>query len=110
VIRVGAGVLALPLIGALDRDRVQVALAALLEHTGAGKVDRVVLDLTGAAAVDARAAAELLGMIRVLQLQGVAPVLSGIRPALARAIVAAGLDIGGVPCFSSIEEALRQSR
>jgi rsbT co-antagonist protein RsbR len=110
VIRVGAGVLALPLIGALDRERVQVALAALLEHTGAGKVERVVLDLTGAAAVDARAASELLGVIRVLQLQGVAAVLSGIRPALAQAIVAAGLDIGAVPCFKSIEDALRQSR
>lgn len=106
VIRVGPGVLALPLIGALDRERVQVALAALLSHTAAGKVDRVVLDLTGAVAVDAVAAGELLRVIRVLQLQGVAPVLSGIGPALAQAIVGVGLDIAGVPCFLSIEAAL----
>ena len=106
VIRVGPGVLALPLIGALDRERVQVALAALLESISAGKVDRVVLDLTGASAVDGVAASELLRIIRVLQLQGVAPVLSGIGPALAQAIVGVGLDIAGVPCFLSIEAAL----
>ena len=90
----------------VDRERVQVALAALLSHTAAGKVDRVVLDLTGAVAVDAVAAGELLRVIRVLQLQGVAPVLSGIGPALAQAIVGVGLDIAGVPCFLSIEAAL----
>ncbi len=106
VIRVGPGVLALPLIGALDRERVQVALAALLESISAGKVDRVVLDLTGASAVDGVAASELLRIIRVLQLQGVAPVLSGIRPALAQAIVHAGLDLARVPFFRSIEDAL----
>jgi len=106
VIRVGAGVLALPLIGALDRDRMQVALTALLEHTAVGKVRRVVLDLTGAATVDATAAAELLGIIRVLRLRGVASLLTGIRPDLAQAIVAAGLDIARVPCFRSVEEAL----
>jgi len=105
VIRVGDGVLALPLIGALDRERMQVALTALLEHTARGRVRRVVLDLTGAA-VDAAAADELLAIVRVLRLQGVASALSGIGPQLARAIVTAGLEIGAVPCFRSVEEAL----
>lgn len=108
VIRVGAGVLALPLIGALDRDRVEVALTALLAHTGHAKIDRVVLDLTGAAVVDAAAADGLLRIVRVLRLQGVAPALSGIRPELARAIVAADLDLA-VPCFANLEQALARS-
>lgn len=107
VIRVGAGVLALPLIGALDRERVEVALAALLARTGSGRVRRVVLDLTGAAVVDAAAADGLLRIVRVLRLQGVAPALSGIRPELARAIVAADLALA-VPCFQSLEDALRE--
>ncbi len=108
VIRVGAGVLALPLIGALDRERVQVALTALLAHIAGGQVRRVVLDLTGAVAVDAEAAAALLRIIRVLQLQGTAPVLTGIQPALAQAIVAGGLELAHVRCFGSVEDALSQ--
>ncbi|WAS97233.1 STAS domain-containing protein [Nannocystis punicea] len=107
VIRVGAGVLALPLIGELDRDRIEVALAALLERTGAERVSRVVLDLTGAADIDEAAAEGLLRILRVVRLQGVAPALSGVHPRLVHAILAARLDLGGVPCFQTLEDALR---
>lgn len=109
VIRVGAGVLALPLIGALDRERIEVALTTLLAATASGKVRRVVLDLTGAAVVDATVADGLLRIVQVLRLQGVAPALSGIRPELARAIVAAGLELT-VPCFQTLEDALASRR
>jgi anti-anti-sigma regulatory factor/PAS domain-containing protein len=109
VIRVGAGVLALPLIGALDRARVEVALTALLAATASGRVHRVVLDLTGAALFDATVADGLLRIVQVLRLQGVAPALSGIRPELARAIVAAGLTLA-VPCFQTLEHALASRR
>jgi anti-anti-sigma regulatory factor len=108
VIRVGDGVLALPLIGALDGERLDAALTTLLARTGGERVVRVVLDLTGAAALDDAVAAGLLRTIRVLRLQGLAVAVSGIRPELAQAIVAAGLDLGGVPCFQSLEHALRR--
>lgn len=107
VIRVGAGVLALPLIGKLDHARIQVALTALLERTATERVSRVVLDLTGAADIDAAAADGLVRLLRVLRLQGVTPALSGIHPRLVYAIVAAGLDLGDVRCFQSLEHALR---
>ncbi|MDC0721626.1 STAS domain-containing protein [Nannocystis bainbridge] len=107
VIRVGDGVLALPLIGKLDRERVEVALAALMERTAAERTARVVLDLTGAADVDDAAAEGLLRLVRVLRLQGIAPALSGIHPRLVHAILAASLDLGAVPCFQTLEHALR---
>lgn len=107
VIRVGADVLALPLIGALDRERIEVALTALLAATAGGRIRRVVLDLTGAAVVDAAAADGLLRVVQVLRLQGVTPALSGIHPALAQAIVATGLTLA-VPCFQTLADALAQ--
>lgn len=107
VMQVGRGVLALPLIGALDRARIDVALAAVSARAAAGPIARVLLDLTGAAAVDAEAAAALARLVRVLRLQGMAPAFSGIRPQLARAIAAAGLDLAGTPCFGSLEDALQ---
>ncbi len=107
VMRVGPGVLALPLIGALDRDRLEVALAAVLARTGEARARRIVLDLTGAEAVDLDATTGLLRIVRVLQLQGVTAALSGIQPALAQALVAAGLDLGRVRCFQTMAEALR---
>jgi len=106
VIRVGPGVLALPLIGSLDRERIDVALTALLTRTGQERVHRVVLDLTGAIAVELTAADGLLRIVRVLQLQGVTPALSGIHPELAQAIVAAGLDLSELRCYQTIADAL----
>jgi anti-anti-sigma regulatory factor/PAS domain-containing protein len=107
VIRVGPDVLALPLIGRLDPGRIQVALGALLERTAGERVAHVVLDLTGAADIDAAAAAALLRVLRVLKLQGVTPALSGIQPGLAHTLLAAGLDLGGVACYQTLEHALR---
>jgi rsbT co-antagonist protein RsbR len=106
VMRVGPGVLALPLIGRLDRERVEASLAALTQRTTAERVVRVVLDLTSAE-VDAAAAEGLLRIVRVLRLQGVAAALSGVTPRLAQACVRDGLDLGGLTCFQSLEEALR---
>jgi anti-anti-sigma regulatory factor/PAS domain-containing protein len=106
VIRVGPGVLALPLIGRLDPGRIQVALTALLERTTSERVAHVVLDLTGAADIDAAAADGLLRVLRVLKLQGVTPALSGIQPRLAHTILAAGLDLGAVACYQTLEHAL----
>jgi len=105
VIRIGPGVLALPLIGGLDQERVEVALAALLAP-GEQHVTHVVLDLTGAAVADTTSADGLLRIVRVLRLRGVRVALSGIRPALASAIVDAGLELSGLSCFQSVADAL----
>lgn len=106
VIELGDGALALPLVGELDHERVEVALAALLEHTRRAPAARVILDLTGAAAVDRAVAAGLSRVVHVLRLRGLDVALSGIRPALARTLVEAGVDLGDLPCFPSPGRAL----
>lgn len=106
MISVGRGVLALPLIGSLDRERLDLARLALLARAGQGKIARVVVDLTGVVDVDADIGAGLLRITRALRLQGIASTFSGIRPELARAVVAAGIDLSEVPCVQSIEDAL----
>ncbi len=109
VVRIGPGLLALPLIGALDHTRIEVALSALTGRIAADGARRVVLDLTGVADFDEVGAAGLLRIVRVLRLQGVATALSGIRPDLARAIAELGVDLGDIPCHASLADALRQA-
>ena len=107
VISVADGVLALPLIGTIDIERVQVALDAVLPRVAAERIRRVIIDLTGAAVLDEGAADGLRSLARVLQLQGVDPALTGIRPELARALARSGLDLTNVAFFRSIAQALR---
>ena len=107
VLRIASDALVLPLIGALDRDRVDVALSALLTRITSGTIRRVVLDLTGVAEFDDIGAAALLRVVQVLALQGVRATFSGIGPALAQAIVRHDADLGGVACHPTLAEALR---
>ncbi len=111
VMRVGPGVLALPLIGHLDHTRIEVALAAVVTRASERRVSHVVLDLTGAEVSattdDAVTIMDgLLRMVRVLRLQGMRVALSGIRPELAEAIVHAGQSRSGLACFSTLADAL----
>ncbi len=107
VMRVGPGVLALPLIGSLDRSRLDAALAAILARTRQGSVTRVVLDLTGTDTFDQAATAGLLRLVQVLRLQGIAPALSGIPPNLAVELARADQDLGSIPCFQNLAAALK---
>lgn len=109
VIRIGHGVLAMPLIGRLDHERIEVTLTALLaaSATHVSHISHVVVDLTGADVADAAGTDGLLRIVRVLRLRGVRVALSGIRPALAQAIVDGGLELSGLACFQSVADALR---
>ena len=109
VIRIAAGVLALPLIGRLDHERIEVTLTALLAASAAhvSHATHIIIDLTGADVAEAAGTDGLLRIVRVLRLRGVRVALSGIRPALARAIVDAGLELSGLACFQSVADALR---
>jgi len=109
VIRIGPGVLALPLIGRLDHERIEVTLAALLEASATHSTHstHVIVDLTGADVANAAGSDGLLRIVRALRLRGVRVALSGIRPALAQAVVDAGLELSGLACFQSVADTLR---
>lgn len=87
LIPVAERVLVLPLIGALDRTRLDVAAQALLEGIGRHRAHTAIVDLTGVHRFDAgeigSAWTALVGGARLL---GARVVLSGITPELAAAL------------------------
>lgn len=103
------GVLVCPLLGRLDHERAQVmtatVLAAVVRH--ASRV--VVLDLSGVPAVDAEMAAHLVGAARAVALLGARPLLVGIGPAVAQAIVAGGVDLGRFTTAGDLAGGLEQA-
>lgn len=94
VIRVWPGVLALPLIGRVDEQRAALISSTLLERVAAERATHVILDLTGVAAIAAATMPALLRMVRAIGLLGARCLITGIRPDVARQIVA--LDTGDV--------------
>src|SRR5262249_14731324 len=70
VLEVGERMLALPIIGALDRDRTAELSERLLRATAERRARDVILDVTGADVLDASSAEYLVKLIRAIHLLG----------------------------------------
>ncbi|WP_437662135.1 PAS domain-containing protein [Sorangium sp. So ce1182] len=92
ILDVGRGTLAVPLIGRLDAERGGELGERLLPAIVAQRASHVVLDVTGADALDPDGAAALEQLARAIQLLGSRPILTGVRPEVARALV--DVDLG----------------
>ncbi|WP_437981302.1 STAS domain-containing protein [Sorangium sp. So ce117] len=110
ILDVGERALALPIIGALNRERSAEIAARLLPAIAGSGVDRVILDMTGAAALDDAGARHLIDMVRTIRLLGASAMITGIQPALARTLVASGFDGTGITLVGSIAQGLSRSR
>lgn len=106
VLQVWEGVLAIPLVGALDQQRISDTTERLLFEVVRCSARFVIIDLTGLDAVDAASASHLARMIGALALIGSGCVISGIRPALARTFVDRDINIAHALCFATQHEAL----
>jgi rsbT co-antagonist protein RsbR len=89
-------VVVMPLIGAMDAQRVEQVLETLLSGVSARRASVAILDITGVSVVDAHVANALLQAARAVRLLGAEVVLTGIRPDVALTLVGLGLDLTGI--------------
>ena len=106
VIPVSASTIVMPLIGALDRARLDLlqrqALLALEEFSAR----QMVLDITGVPVVDGPVAQGILSVVQAARLLGADVLLVGIRPEVAQAIVGLGEDLQGLRTYRDLASAL----
>jgi anti-anti-sigma regulatory factor len=110
VLRVGRGVLALPVVGTLDEERALSITRKVLDDVAATGVSCVVLDVTGVETVDAETTKHLIDVARATQLLGARCILCGIQPAVASGIARIGLDLGGIETARNLHQALATHR
>ncbi len=70
---------------------------------------RLLLDITSVRVVDSQVAQGLIAAVQAGHLLGTEVTLVGIRPEVAQAIVALGLNLQGVQTFGDLQTALRAS-
>lgn len=96
-------VIVTPLIGALDSARAAQWMDVTLEAVGAHQADIVIVDLSGVPVVDTQVASALLKTVQAVGLVGGKCVVTGIRPAVAQAMVELGIDMTGVITRSTLK-------
>jgi rsbT co-antagonist protein RsbR len=100
------GILVMPLIGQLDPARMDRATAALLSGIAARRGSVAILDITGVPGVDASVAGGLVRAARAAELLGAEVMLTGVRPEVAQALVALGVDLGGIPMRGTLRDGI----
>jgi rsbT co-antagonist protein RsbR len=90
ILEVWDGILALPIIGAVDRSRSAEMTESLLRRITATRARYAILDLTGMDAIDTAAADHFGRIIRAAQLLGTECLVCGIRPAVAQTMTSLG--------------------
>ncbi len=100
-------VLAMPLVGALDRARAERVVETLLQGISTSGARAAILDITGVPTVDTQVADTLIRAAKGVQLLGAEVVLTGIRPEVAQTLVALGADLGRIVTRGTLEDAIR---
>ena len=108
VLQVHPQILALPLIGILDDRRQDELTARLMEHIAHRHARYVILDVTGIEAVDTATAGLFLRLARTTRLLGATCILTGIGPAMARTIVALGVELDSLTTRASFGDGLNE--
>jgi anti-anti-sigma regulatory factor len=110
VISLGAGVLAVPLVGSVDSRRAQAIQARLLDHVAHNRAHTVVLDVTGISVIDTAVAQELLTTAHAIRLLGARTIISGMSAAIAQTIVGLGIVLDDIETVRDLGQALERSR
>lgn len=109
ILQIWQGVLALPIVGAVDQQRSAAITEDLLAAITRRRARLVILDLTGASALDAATTAHFARIIRAAELLGAECFMCGIRPAVARVIADLRLDVDTTKVFRTMQGALKMA-
>lgn len=93
IIPLKSNALAMPLVGALTPERAMLVTETLLHAVTEKAAEYVILDVTGVPAVDHEVADGLLRVAQAVRLLGAEVALTGMQPAVARALVELGVDM-----------------
>lgn len=106
MIPVHAGMLVMPLIGAIDSHRASQIMEMLLSSISSQRADVVIIDITGVPVVDTQVANYILHAARAARLLGAQIMLVGISPDIAQTIVQLGVNLSDLITRSNLQDGI----
>lgn len=106
VLPVRDDVLVMPLVGALDSERLAQAQERALQALECRHASYLILDVTGVPVVDTQVADGLIRIVQAARLLGARAILVGIRPDVAQTIVGLGIDLSSITTYASLQSGI----
>ncbi|MFC7319536.1 STAS domain-containing protein [Halobacillus campisalis] len=108
VVPVAERVAVLPVVGEVDEDRAQLIMEMSLQKSSHYQLEYLLIDISGVPKIDARVAHNLLQVVQSLELVGVQTILTGLRPEIARSVVAMGVNFSKVKTRANLKQSLSE--
>lgn len=109
VIQLWDGILALPLVGAVDSQRAKEIMENLLAKVVEHAADFVILDITGVPVVDTQVASRLMRTVEAVALLGTRSIITGVNPIVAQTMVQLGIDLSQLTTRATLRAGLKQA-
>ena len=106
LIPIARGVLVMPLIGEVDRDRARQVLETLLQGIAAHHARVAILDVTGVPSAGLEVADGLVRAAKAASLLGARVVLTGIQPAMAQMLSTMDTSLDGIVTRGTLESGI----
>jgi PAS domain S-box-containing protein len=109
VLQVREQVLLLPLVGVVDEERAALLRDRLLHAIRADRARAVVIDVTGAAMVDAQVGQELLHIAEASRLLGAKVILTGVSTEVAQTFVKLGVEMDKLHALGNLQDGIQEA-
>jgi rsbT co-antagonist protein RsbR len=106
LIPITRAILVMPLIGTVDERRATQMVDTLLQGVVSRRTEVAIIDITGIRTMDDQGVAGVLKAVQAVRLVGAEVFLTGIRPEVARLLVAQGYDLSGIKTFGSLQNGI----
>jgi rsbT co-antagonist protein RsbR len=104
-----ASTLVMPLVGALDSNRLALMQEQALHALQRSSAHQLILDITGVPVVDTQVALGLTQLVQAAQLLGTRVSIVGIRPEVAQALVGLGISLSNIKTYSTLQLGVAQA-
>lgn len=102
------GVAVLPIIGFINEKRIEDITLSALTKSQDMSLEYLIIDLSGIVQINSLVSSSLLKIVNLLQLIGVTPILTGIRPDMAIKALEGYHDLQNIMIEANLERALQK--
>lgn len=106
ILQLREGLLILPIIGTLDRDRANQLTENLLLSIGSTRAKVVVIDVTGVAGIDSAVASHLVKAADAARMMGANVIVTGLSAAVAQTLVELGIPFGTLATMGDLQSGI----
>jgi rsbT co-antagonist protein RsbR len=103
------GMLILPVVGVVDSHRAHQLTQHLLEAIRQSRATVAVVDITGVPSVDSKVANHFIQTVEAAKLMGTIVILTGLSPAIAKALVTLGVDLSKLNTVGDLQGGVEEA-